>query len=35
VPGAETLLTEGIYRPEPAAATATALAGWLDRVLRD
>ncbi len=35
VPGAETLVTEGIYRPETAVATAEALVGWLDRVLRD
>lgn len=35
VPGAETLLTEGIYRPDAAAATAAALAGWLDRRLGD
>lgn len=33
VPGAETLLTDGIYQPEDAERTAAALAGWLDRVL--
>jgi pimeloyl-ACP methyl ester carboxylesterase len=35
VPGAETLLTAGIYRPETAAETAAALAAWLERTLGD
>lgn len=30
IPGAESLLTAGIYQPEAAAETASALADWLD-----
>jgi pimeloyl-ACP methyl ester carboxylesterase len=32
VPGAETLLTAGVYQPDAAAETASAFCGWLDRV---
>jgi pimeloyl-ACP methyl ester carboxylesterase len=32
VPGAETLVTAGVYQPEAAAETARAMSDWLDRV---
>jgi pimeloyl-ACP methyl ester carboxylesterase len=32
VPGAETLLTAGVYQPDAAAETASEFRGWLDRV---